>query len=328
MTQITLEPLDSLHITTLVDNVTDALLMNQGPARRVGLASGAANMPTVNAAYLDRPTADAPLAEHGISALITMTKNGTDHRFLFDAGLTPTGLAENARRLDIDLKDVEAIVLSHGHFDHTTGLEGIIGDLGRSGIPMVLHPDFWNRRRLRLEGTEHLEIPTPSRSYIEGMGVEVIEEREPTFLFDAGLLVTGEVRRTTGFERGMDNQEAFRDAGWVDDGAVLDDQAAVVNVAGKGLVVLTGCGHAGVVNILRHARELTGVERIHAVIGGFHLTGKAFEPIIDRTVDAVAAFEPELVVPAHCTGWKALMALSRRMPEAVVPNAVGATFKL
>ncbi len=126
----------------------------------------------------------------------------------------------------------------------------------------------------------------------------------------------------------MDNQEAFRDGAWIDDGAVLDDQAAVVNVAGKGLVVLTGCGHAGVVNILRHARELTGVERIHAVIGGFHLTGKAFESIIDRTADAIATFEPELVVPAHCTGWKASMALAQRMPDAVVPNAVGATFEL
>ena len=172
-----------------------------------------------------------------------------------------------------------------------------------------------------------MEIPTPSRAYIEGMGVEVIEERGPSFLFDSALLVTGEVTRTTDFERGMDNQEAFRDGAWIDDGLV-DDQAAVVNVAGKGLVVLTGCGHSGVVNILRHARELTGVEQVYAVIGGFHLTGKAFEPIIDRTADAIATFEPEMVVPAHCTGWKASMALAQRMPEAVLPNAVGATFEL
>jgi 7,8-dihydropterin-6-yl-methyl-4-(beta-D-ribofuranosyl)aminobenzene 5'-phosphate synthase len=126
----------------------------------------------------------------------------------------------------------------------------------------------------------------------------------------------------------MPDQEAFRDGGWTPDPAVYDDQAAIVNVAGKGLVVLTGCGHAGVVNILRHARRLTGVERIHAVIGGFHLTGKAFEPIIERTVAAVAELEPAVVVPAHCTGWKAQLALAQRLPEAVRPNAVGATFEL
>jgi 7,8-dihydropterin-6-yl-methyl-4-(beta-D-ribofuranosyl)aminobenzene 5'-phosphate synthase len=99
-------------------------------------------------------------------------------------------------------------------------------------------------------------------------------------------------------------------------------------VAGKGLVVLTGCGHAGVVNILRHARRVTGVERVYAVIGGFHLTGKAFEPIIDRTVAAVAELRPSIVVPAHCTGSKAQLALAQRLPQAFRPNAVGATFEL
>ena len=324
MERIGLEPVDSVTITTIIDNSADLLAAATGKARSATFRGPHPASPLMEEGHVF----GGLVAEHGYSALIEIRRGARVSTVLYDAGLSPFGVRDNMRRLQIDPRDIEAAVMSHGHFDHTTGLEGIIGDLGRSGIPMVLHPDFWNRRRLRLEGTEHVEIPTPSRSYIEGMGVEVIEERDPSFLFDAGLLVTGEVRRTTGFERGMDNQEAFRDAGWVDDGAVLDDQAAVVNVAGKGLVVLTGCGHAGVVNILRHARALTGVERIHAVIGGFHLTGKAFEPIIDRTVDAVAAFEPELVVPAHCTGWKAVMALSRRMPEAVVPNAVGATFKL
>jgi 7,8-dihydropterin-6-yl-methyl-4-(beta-D-ribofuranosyl)aminobenzene 5'-phosphate synthase len=235
---------------------------------------------------------------------------------------------ENLRRLQVDLRGIEAMVMSHGHFDHTTGLEGIIADLGLAGIPMVLHPDVWNRRRLRLEGTETVELPTPSRSFIEASGVRVIEERAPSFLFDNGLLVTGEVDRTSGFEPGMPDQEVWRDGGWVDDHLVRDDQALIMHVAGKGLVVMTGCGHAGVVNILRYARKLTGIEQIHAVIGGFHLSGKHFEPIIDRTVAALAEIGPNVIVPAHCTGARAQLAMAQRMPDAFTPNAVGATFEL
>ena len=109
---------------------------------------------------------------------------------------------------------------------------------------------------------------------------------------------------------------------------ILDDQALVVHVRGKGLVVLTGCGHAGAVNIARHAMRLTGVDRLHGLLGGFHLSGPAFEPIIEPTVHALVAMAPSLVVPAHCTGWRAQMRLASAMPEAYVPNAVGTTFQL
>jgi 7,8-dihydropterin-6-yl-methyl-4-(beta-D-ribofuranosyl)aminobenzene 5'-phosphate synthase len=328
MTQITLEPLDSLHITTLVDNVTDALLMNQGPARRVGLASGAANMPTVNAAYLDRPTADAPLAEHGISALITMTKNGTDHRFLFDAGLTPTGLAENARRLDIDLKDVEAIVLSHGHFDHTTGLDGFVQATGRANLPVMIHPEFWSQRRIAIPGRDPFELPSTSKSSLAGAGFEIIEEKQPSFLFENSLLVTGEVDRTTDFEQGFPIHQALRDGDWQPDPLILDDQALIAHVRGKGLVILTGCGHAGVVNIVRYAQKLTGVNDVYAVLGGFHLNGPVFEPIIPATIEALTALSPEVIVPAHCTGWRATHAIAAAFPDAFLQNSVGTRFEL
>ena len=324
MEHIRLEPVDSVTVTTIIDNGADLLAAAAGKAREATYGGARLASPLMEGGEVFAGL----VAEPGYSAQVEIHRGERTPSVLYDAGLSPFGVRDNMRRLQIEPRDIQAAVMSHGHFDHTTGLEGVIADLGRSGIPMVLHPDFWNRRRIRLEGTETMEIPTPSRSYIEGMGVQVIEEREPSFLFDSGLLVTGEVERTTGFEQGMDNQEAFRDGAWVDDGAVLDDQAAVINVAGKGLVVLTGCGHAGVVNILHHARRLTGIDRVHAVIGGFHLTGKSFEPIIDRTVEAVAALEPELLVPAHCTGWKAALAFARRLPDAVVPHAVGASFRI
>jgi 7,8-dihydropterin-6-yl-methyl-4-(beta-D-ribofuranosyl)aminobenzene 5'-phosphate synthase len=109
---------------------------------------------------------------------------------------------------------------------------------------------------------------------------------------------------------------------------ILDDQAAVLNVRDKGLVVLTGCGHAGVVNIVRYARKLTGIERVYAVIGGFHLDGPLFEPIIPRICDAFVSYGPQVVVPAHCTGWVAMHALANALPDAFIPNSVGTRFEL
>jgi 7,8-dihydropterin-6-yl-methyl-4-(beta-D-ribofuranosyl)aminobenzene 5'-phosphate synthase len=101
-----------------------------------------------------------------------------------------------------------------------------------------------------------------------------------------------------------------------------------VHLAGRGLVVVTGCGHAGVVNILRYARALTGVERVHAVLGGFHLTGRLFEPVIGPTVDALGQLAPDFVVPAHCTGWRGMHELANRLPTAFVPNSVGTRLEL
>lgn len=324
MEHIALAPVDSVTITTLIDNSVDLLAPNASAARDATF-HGDGFVSTIMA---DGRGLEGLIGEHGYSALVEVRAGDRSTTVMYDAGLSPDGLRENMRRLEIDPRDIETMVMSHGHFDHTTGLEGIIGDLGATHVPLVLHPDFWNRRRIRIEGTELLELPTPSRRAIEASGVQITQERNPSFLFDSGLLVTGEVDRTTDFERGFPGQEAFRDGRWRADEETLDDQALVVNVAGKGLIVMSGCGHAGIVNIVRHARRLTGVDPIYAVIGGFHLSGKAFEPIIDRTVEALAELGPEVVVPAHCTGWKAQHALARRMPGAFIPNVVGATFEL
>lgn len=112
------------------------------------------------------------------------------------------------------------------------------------------------------------------------------------------------------------------------DPLILDDQAVIINVRGKGLVVLSGCGHAGIITIVSYARRLTGVDAIHAVIGGFHLTGPLFEPRIDATCQALQALDPEIIVPAHCTGWRATHALAARLPYAFVQNLVGTAYEL
>lgn len=325
---IPLQPVDSVTITTLVDNVSDMLLQDQGPAKRIGVAAGG-NPPRIEARFLEEgETFDAPVAEHGFSALITLQSNGRERRVLFDAGMRPETVTENMARLELSPKDVEAIVLSHGHFDHTTGLDGIARALGRANLPVMLHPESWARRRLAIPGRDPIEIPTTSKPALEGAGFEVIEDRQPSFLLDGSLLITGEVDRTTEFERGFLIHQAMRDGEWQPDPLILDDQAAVLHVRDKGLVVLTGCGHAGVVNIVRYARKLTGVERVYAVIGGFHLNGPLFEPIIPDTVAALRELSPEVLVPAHCTGWRAVHALAAAFPDAFIQNSVGTRYEL
>ena len=192
----------------------------------------------------------------------------------------------------------------------------------------MIHPDFWSRRRIAIPGREPFELPSTSKSALQGAGFEIVEERQPSFLLDGSLLVTGEVDRTSDFEQGFPIHQAFRDGDWQPDPLILDDQAVVLHVRDKGLVVMTGCGHAGIVNIVAYAMKLTGVDEVYAVIGGFHLGGPVFEPIIPATCEALAAFSPEVVVPAHCTGWRATHALAAALPDAFIQNAVGTRYEL
>jgi len=324
-----LEPVDELSVLTVCDNSMNLLLPDEGPASRLSMAEMGRQAPTREAPTLrEGKVPDAPLAQHGFSALVEVRKGSRVRRLLFDTGLTPDGCAENLRRLGRDPAGIEAIVCSHGHFDHTTGLSGLIGRLGRADLPVLIHPEFWSRRRLAIPGDEPFELPTTSRRALEGAGFEVIEQRQPSFLFDRSVLVTGEVDRVTGFEKGFAIHQAWRGGSWEPDPLILDDQALIANLAGRGLVVLTGCGHAGIINICRYARRLTGISTLHAVIGGFHLTGPLFEPIIADTVRALDELAPEVIVPAHCTGWKATHAIARQLPGAFIQNSVGTTFRL
>jgi len=324
MEQIGLEPVDGITVTTLVDNLTDSLLADCGPARRPSLAVSP-RLPV--SLFAGGDTDDALRGEHGFSALVTVVKGASETRVLFDAGRTPDGLVENMRRLDLAPGDIDIIVLSHGHWDHVTGMDELIRRLGRVSLPVWIHPEFWTRRRLAFPGSDPVELPTTSRSALEGAGFEIVERRQPSFLLDGSLLVTGEVDRTTEFERGFPGHEAHRHGGWEPDPLILDDQALVALVRGRGLVVITGCGHSGIVNILRYVRALTGEKRLHAVIGGFHLSGPAFEPIIGPTCDAIGDLDPEFLVPTHCTGWRATHALAARFPNAFIQSSVGTRFE-
>ncbi|WP_187366128.1 MBL fold metallo-hydrolase [Trebonia kvetii] len=320
-----LEPVDEIVVTTLVDNVFDALLAGDERTTRTPLGVGPVQAPQ----FETGTTTVGLMAEHGFSALVSVRRGAVTTRLLFDTGLSPDAMVTNAGRLGIDPSDIQAVILSHGHWDHAGGLAGLAGRRGVRSLPMVVHPMIWTRRRLSVPGREPMELPTLSRRALEGEGFAVLERREPSLLVDGCVLITGEVDRTTEYERGMPpaHQRWTGDA-WEHDPLVIDDQALVVNVRDRGLVVLTGCGHSGVVNIVRHAQRLTGVPELHALIGGFHLSGTAFEPIIGRTVDALTGLAPGLVVPGHCTGWRAQHALAAAMPDAWVAGSSGSSFKL
>ena len=324
-----LEPVDELRVLTVCDNTIDILLLDDGPAKRLSLGGAGPAPPMVAAPALEEgKVVDAPLAQHGFSVLVEARKGDAVHRLLFDTGLTPRGCVDNLRRLGRDPGDIEVVVCSHGHFDHTTGLSGLIDELGSTNLPVVIHPEFWTHRRLAIPGAEPFELPTTSRRALEDAGFDIVENRRPSFLFDRSVLITGEVDRTTGFEQGFLIHEARRNGSWQPDPLILDDQALIADVAGRGLVVVTGCGHAGVVNTCRYAQRLTGVDRLHAVIGGFHLNGPLFEPVIGDTLDAFEGLAPDVIVPTHCTGWRATHAFAARFPDAFIQSSVGTTFEL
>lgn len=322
---IALAPVDEVRIATLVDNVFDALLTGDASTHRAGFGA----LDTLAEQFEGGRTSIGLVAEHGYSALVTVRRGQRETTLLFDAGLSPTGMLDNADRLGADLSGLQGVVLSHGHFDHAGGLSGLARRLGRRRMPMVVHPHAWTPRRIAPPGGTPRGLPTLSERALAGEGFEVIARRQPSLLVDGSVLITGEIDRTTEFERGMPAPHQQWDGGaWRHDPLVIDDQALVVDLRGRGLVVLTGCGHSGAINILRHAQRLTGVDRVHALIGGLHLGGPAFEPVIAPTVAALTSMGPELIAPGHCTGWRAQHALAAAFPDAWTPNSSGTTHLL
>jgi len=307
MADLQLLEADSLEVTILVDNYADVFGESTEVIKRPKPIPGT-----------------ELLAEHGLSCLLKVCFNSDEHWVLMDAGISATCFLHNATILGLDFAKVDSAVLSHGHFDHFGGLIPFLRRASK-GIPLVLHPDAFLERRVNLPGIGPQEMPSLDEAALNETGVTICKTKEASTLASGHILVTGSVERVTDFEKGFPWAEAKVGGKWVVD-PIDDDQAVVVKVKNKGLVVVSGCSHSGIINIVRYAQKLTQTEKVHAVLGGFHLGGPLFESIIGPTIEEMKKIGPDLIAPMHCTGWKAINQFAMKMPEQFQVNIVGTTY--
>jgi 7,8-dihydropterin-6-yl-methyl-4-(beta-D-ribofuranosyl)aminobenzene 5'-phosphate synthase len=313
---VSLKTVDRVEVTTLMDNYVDLLLPSTDTIIRPPLAKEG------------KINADTFLAEHGLSLLVTVFQNGQKHTILFDTGYTKVGVLHNMEQLGLNIEEIEAIVLSHGHMDHTGSLYNILEKIPGT-IPLVLHPGAFQYPRYTRtpDGSKRLFPQTLVKKDLEQKNIEIAESKSPITIADDLIMVTGEVERITQFEKGMPNALVEKDGELVFD-PFIDDQAIVVKLRDKGLVVVSGCAHAGIINTLMFAQKTTGEQKIHAVMGGFHLSGPFFDKILDPTVEALKKIDPDVLMPMHCTGWKAIRRFQKEFPESFMLNSVGSKVML
>ena len=262
-------------------------------------------------------------AEHGFSAIVRTTTAGRTRTLLFDFGFSKDGAVANAKALGVDMGEIEVMVLSHGHSDHFGGFEKLVKMIGRDGVELVLHPAaFKQQRYLKFAGNFKARFPEVTRKKIEKKGVRLRETKEPLPLLDGDVLYLGEICRQTEFEKGMPHA-FFMDKGVETWDPIEEDTGIAINIKGRGLVVLTGCAHSGIVNTVNYARTVTGVNPVHVIIGGFHLAGPAFEPIVEKTIEELKKINPAYIVPTHCTGRKSVMEIEKAMPSQFILNMAG-----
>ena len=323
-----LQPVDRLEIQVLVDNVTDTLSSTPAFVTREFVTLQRQGMRIMAGAAMC-------CANHGLSLVITAHTAAGPRTILFDGGPVDYAVERNGVRLGIDFGAIGAVMLSHGHWDHAGGLPRAIGLIGQANggraMPLHLHPGMFRPRGQRQPDGGVLPmdpIPTPPQWALFG-AEPVVTDAAQTCL-DGTFFISGEIPRITAYETGLASQvcRPAEGADWVPDPLLMDERFLAVHLRGKGLVVFSACSHAGIVNVLHHARATFPDVKLHAVMGGFHLSGVT-EAIIPETVRDLGAFGLDLILPAHCTGWRALNALERAYGEAVVvPSAVGKRFTL
>jgi 7,8-dihydropterin-6-yl-methyl-4-(beta-D-ribofuranosyl)aminobenzene 5'-phosphate synthase len=317
---------DRLEVRVLVDNSTD-MLSTPGPAAESELTGLVRRgMRLISGRCLC-------CAAHGFACTVRAHRGAERRTVLFDTGPDPLVLLGNAAKLGVDWGEIDAIMLSHGHFDHTgavlAALDAIRNRRGGGRVPVHLHPGMFARRGQALPGGAVVMLEdVPSPDLLGEAGAEPMVTAEAASLFDGLFHVSGEIARVTPFEVGLPGHVRRSDDGkrWEPDPLIVDERFLAADVAGKGLVVFSACSHAGIVNVLNQARVDFPDRPLHAVIGGFHLAG-GNEAIIPQTIEAMKPFALSVIAAGHCTGWRAQAALAEAFGQAVLaPTAAGKTY--
>ena len=232
----------------------------------------------------------------------------------------------NAERMGINMQEISAVALSHGHYDHFGGLKAALKAINKKDLPLITHENMFKQKGTAgPQGVRtHPAFPTPE----ELSPAKIINTKEPCLIANQSICVTGEIPRKTSFERGYGLNRIMKEDSWQVDRWVLDDRALVMNLKDKGLVVVSGCAHAGIINTVRYAQEVTGINTVYTVLGGFHLGGAENEKLIQQTIKEMLQIKPQLIVPCHCTGWRANYAFAKLFPQAYVHNSVGNLYQL
>jgi 7,8-dihydropterin-6-yl-methyl-4-(beta-D-ribofuranosyl)aminobenzene 5'-phosphate synthase len=313
--------LDELTVHVVVDNTTD--MLSSRPAHVTS------ELRVLKEAGMEELTGQALCsAHHGLCLAVTAHLDGQEHSVLFDAGPDPYAVERNMRNMNLDAEQFEALVLSHGHFDHSEGLlkaiELIRAANGGQTVPLHVHPGAFVKRAMRLPSGEILPLQdVPPRRVLEENGARVVASAEAEEILGGLFYLSGEIPRRS-FERGLQNHfKRSDDRQWEADPLIRDERFMAAHVRGKGVAIFTGCSHAGLLNICSHAQEIFPDVALYAVVGGLHLVSPN-EDIIQETIAELGKFDLKAIIPGHCTGWRALYALVRAFGEEVVdPLAVG-----
>ena len=273
-------------------------------------------------------------AQLGLALVLTAYVGDRYYKLLFDAGPEGALFLRNCQNLGVSLADVEAIAISHGHWDHMGALLDALDHMTRHNqgrqVPCHVNPGMFLERGARLTTGQiapFQHVPSPKDLAVHG--AQVVNSGDPRLLLEDYFYLSGEIPRVSSFEKGRPDHLCRQavDQPWEPDPLILDERYVAVNVQGKGLIVFSSCSHAGIVNVLLNAREVFPEVPLYGVLGGLHLAGAAMERLIPDTMAHLQQFALQQIMPAHCTGWRALWALLNTFGESVVtPSAVGSRF--
>ena len=314
---------DRIEVLVVVDNVTDSLSSNPTAA----ISEWVSLMLAGRLPLLSGPCTCC--AHHGLSLVITACIGDAKHTVLFDTGPDAATFLRNSNILGVDFSEIEAVVLSHGHWDHGAGLIAAIEAIfqARNGqtVDCFMHPGMFVERAMPRPNGGFLPLESiPTRNALADAGANVICTRDPQFIAGGAFYLSGEIPRVTPYETGLPGhvRRALDGRSWEPDPLIMDERFVAVQVRDKGQLVFTACSHAGVVNVLSHARSLFHSVPLYGVMGGFHLAGVT-EKIIPDTIADLEQFGLKLLVPGHCTGWRATSAMAQVFGDQLVPSAVG-----